>query len=438
MAGFLTNSGLAKLAVATPITPMTVKYMAFDAGQGTPTPTMTALFNEVYRTEIPNPTKDPDQPKNLTFSGFVPTTVGGWTVYGVGLFDSLNVLVAYLQLAEPVLKSDPSSALKMSWQQDFIIALANAGETDLIVTDSVEFRHDAITHRDLPNSHPISAITGLQAKLDSKDTSIGLDRKVKKITANYTVLNDDGGLIEIDASTGNIVINMAKSTSHIPKKLTLLRVDTSANTVTINPASGDSFNGEGFSYPARNVSIFEALIFIAGVNYWTGVRSPSTGISNRNSNLQIVDKGVAIGQPVLMSDKSTAAGFGVIKLATQTEVTTGTESTKAITAKALRDSSVGTNGVTGWQRLPSGLIEQWGTVSVALDEIKSITFPKAFDSAVHNIQVSPQHTSTGVIENTIVLNGTSSRTAFSVANKWVGDLGGSPSTLTAYWRAIGL
>ena len=337
MAGFLTNSGLAKLAVATPITPMTVKYMAFDAGQGTPTPTMSALFNEVYRTEIPNPIKDPDQPKNLTFSGFVPTTVGGWTIYGVGLFDSLNVLIAYLQLAEPVLKSDPSSALKMSWQQDFIIALANARETDLIVTDSVEFRHDAITHRDLPDSHPISAISGLQPALDdlqddfnSNDTSINLDRKYKKITANYTVLNDDGGLIEVDASAGNVVITMAKSTSHIPKKLTLLRVDTSANIVTINPASGDSFNGEGFSYPAGNVSRFEALVFIAGVNYWTGVRSPSTGISNRGNNLQIVDKGVAIGQPILKSE--------VVNNLTSTEID---EPLSAAQGKALNDKMIG-------------------------------------------------------------------------------------------------
>ena len=70
MSGFLTNSGLAKLAVATPLTPMTVKYMAFDSGEGTPTPTMNALFNEVYRTEIPNPVKDPDQPKKLNIQWF--------------------------------------------------------------------------------------------------------------------------------------------------------------------------------------------------------------------------------------------------------------------------------------------------------------------------------------------------------------------------------
>mgnify|MGYP006875584567 CR=1 FL=1 len=38
------------------------------------------------------------------------------------------------------------------------------------------------------------------------------------------------------------------------------------------------------------------------MNYWTGVRSPSTGISNRGGNLQIVDKGVAIGQPILKSE----------------------------------------------------------------------------------------------------------------------------------------
>ena len=337
MAGFLTNSGLSKLAVATPLTPMTVKYMAFDAGQGTPTPSMSALFNEVYRTEIPNPVKDPDNPKNLTFSGFVPTTVGGWTIYGIGLFDSLNVLVAYLQLAEPVLKSDPSSALKMSWEQDFIIALANAGKTDLIITDSVQFRHNAITHRNLPDSHPISAITGLQPKLDNiqssldnNNTSINLDRKYKKITANYTVLNDDGGLIEIDASAGNITITMAKSTAHTTKEITILRTDNSSNSVAINPASGDTFNGEGFSYPAGNVARFEALVFIAGANYWTGVRSPSTGISNRGGNLQIVDKGVALGQPILKSE--------VVNNLTSTDID---DPLSAAQGKALNDKMIG-------------------------------------------------------------------------------------------------
>ena len=309
MAGFLTNSGLSKLAVATPLTPMTVKYMAFDAGQGTPTPSMSALFNEVYRTEIPNPTKDPDNPKNLTFSGFVPTTVGGWTVYGVGLFDSLNVLVAYLQLAEPVLKSDPSSALKMSWEQDFIITLANAGKTNLIITDSVKFRHDAITHRDLPGSHPISAITDLQPKLDNiqgsldnNNTSINLDRKYKKITANYTVLSNDGGLIEIDASAGNIVITMAKSTAHIAKEISFVRSDTTSNTVTINPASGDNFRTDGTTYALSVVQPNEVLEAKAGINYWAGIRSSATVLSRSTGNLRIIDNGIDIGQPVLMSD----------------------------------------------------------------------------------------------------------------------------------------
>lgn len=396
MAGFLTNSGLAKLAVATPITPMTVKYMAFDAGQGTPTPTMTALFNEVYRTEIPNPVKDTDNPRNLTFSGFVPTTVGGWTVYGVGLFDSLNVLVAYLQLAEPVVKSDPSSALKMSWTQDFIIALANAGETDLIVTDSVEFRHDAITHRDLPDSHPISAITGLESNLSDKDTAISnIQQDISNKDDQNVKLTGDQTIDGLKSFNGNIEV---ETISNNNATITL-----ESDGVGISAGSGANFTGISVDATSKKVNVTGQL-------------------SGDGSGL----------------DKATATKLGVIQLATQAEVTTGTEATKAITPKALRDASAGTNGVTGWQRLPSGLIEQWGTVSVALDEIKSITFPQAFTSAVHNIQVSPQHTSTGVIENTIVLNGTSSRTAFSVTNKWVGDLEGSPSTLTAYWRAIGL
>ena len=426
MAGFLTNSGLAKLAVATPITPMTVKYMAFDAGQGTPTPNMTALFNEVYRAEIPNPVKDPDQQKNLTFSGFVPTTVGGWTIYGVGLFDSLNVLIAYLQLAEPVLKSDPSSALKMSWQQDFIIALANAGETDLIVTDSVEFRHDAITHRDLPNSHPISAITGLQGALD-----------------NQIVHNNLSGRNIADAHPISAITGLEDNLSNKDTAISNIQQDINNKDDQNVKLTGDqtidglkSFNG---NIEVETISNNNATITLEsdGVGISAGSGANFTGISVDATSKKVNVTGQLSGDGSGL-DKATATKLGVIQLATQAEVTTGTEATKAITPKALRDASAGTNGVTGWQRLPSGLIEQWGTVSVALDEIKSITFPQEFTSAVHNIQVSPQHTSTDVIENTIVLNGTSSRTAFSVTNKWVGDLKGSPSTLTAYWRAIGL
>ena len=337
MAGFLTNSGLSKLAVATPLTPMTVKYMAFDAGQGTPTPSMSALFNEVYRTEIPNPVKDPDNPKNLTFSGFVPTTVGGWTIYGIGLFDSLNVLVAYLQLAEPVLKSDPSSALKMSWEQDFIIALANAGKTDLIITDSVQFRHNAITHRNLPDSHPISAITGLQPKLDNiqgsldnNNTSINLDRKYKKITANYTVLNDDGGLIEIDASAGNIVITMAKSTAHIAKEISFVRSDTTSNTVTINPASGDNFRTDGATYALIVVKPNEVMEAKAGINYWAGIRSSATVLSTSSGFLRVIDKGIDIGQPVLKSE--------VVNNLTSTDID---DPLSAAQGKALNDKMIG-------------------------------------------------------------------------------------------------
>lgn len=321
MAGFLTNSGLAKLAVATPLTPMTVKYMAFDAGQGAATPTMTALFNEVYRTEIPNPVKDTSTPKNLTFSGFVPTTAGGWTVYGVGLFDSLNVLVAYLQLAEPVTKSDPSSALKMSWQQDFIITLANAGETDLIITDSIEFRHDALTNRNAADSHPISAITGLSTALDNANTgvsdvntSINLDRKYKKITADYTVLNTDGGVIEVDASAGNITITVAKSTSHISKKFLIIRTDDTANTVAVTPSSGDSLNGEGISYSSWGLSRYESILWVAGDNYWTGVRSIGASTTDKK---------------------------GTVQLATPTETQVGTNATKAITPSAYSASTLG-------------------------------------------------------------------------------------------------
>lgn len=355
MPAFLTASGLQKLAVATPEQPMTVKYMAIGTGTGTPTENIGALFNEVYRIEIPNPLRDPSNPRNLEFTGHIPTTVGGWTITELGLYDSNGVLVAYDLLSESIVKSPPDSALKTDMYPTIVVALSNTEETTLIVSSSIEFDHAALTGRSKDNSHPMSAISGLQGALDQKTTDLnnhiaysasrdqsnvkisggqkiagikqfhspivsdganitdiplgnvtGLSKfkddfdssKVTKIvTADYTMLPTDGGILEVDASEGSIVITVAKSSTHATKRFIILRTDSTANTVRINPSAGDTFNGEGLSYPYGWAHQYETIIFIAGRHYWTGVRSPKTSVSFDSATgvASLIHKGVVSG-----------------------------------------------------------------------------------------------------------------------------------------------
>lgn len=349
MAGFLTNSGLQKLLVATPLQPMTVKYMAFDSGQGTPSQNMTALFNEAYRTEIPNPIKDPNDPKNLIFTGFVPTTVGGWTIYGVGLFDSLGILVAYLQLNEPIVKTAPDSALKMSWEQDFILKLANSGETDLIISDSIRFDHEKLTNRNHPDAHDIASITGLQGALDQKSTD--LTNAVNSIDTNIT--NKDNQNVKL---TGNQTVAGVKTFSDGIK------------TPTIN-------NGNSWLELGQDSAVLSA-----------GQNASLVGFELDAANKQILMTGKLAGDGSGL-DGATAAKKGAVQLATTAEATTGTDTEKVITPATLKAFGTGIDAANGWTRLPGGLILQWGEKTETGNPGESaatINFPRAFATACYS------------------------------------------------------
>lgn len=189
MTPFLTNSGLSKLAVATPLAPMTVKYMAFGTGTGTPTENMEALFTEVHRVEIPDPIRDLDNPKNILFTGTLTEAVGGWTITEIGLLDDAGSLIAYWLLDSPVVKPAPGNALKMAFSPDLIISLSNAEQVDLIITSSTLYRHNSMTERDAADAHPIKSITGLQGALDQKDTN--LNNQVGVINQSIATTNTD-------------------------------------------------------------------------------------------------------------------------------------------------------------------------------------------------------------------------------------------------------
>lgn len=279
-AAFLTNSGRTKLLNASPESPVKVLHMAIGSGTGTPSASMSALFNEAARVEIPNPLRDVNYPTVLKFTGIIPTTVGGFSITEIGLFDSAGVLLAYQLLEQPISKPSAGGPLAVTLEVVMALQLDNATQTTLIVTESNEYQHNQMTHRDAADCHPIVAVTGLRGELDSINTEIARDRLTKKITANYTVLPTDGGMIEIDASAGNITVTMAKASTHIAAEIGFIRTDSSANTVSIFPTSGDLFAGEGFVWPQCNLTRFEPFIFKKyGATRWTVVSGDNIQIN---------------------------------------------------------------------------------------------------------------------------------------------------------------
>ncbi|WP_441228018.1 phage tail protein [Tardiphaga sp. 20_F10_N6_6] len=94
----LTKAGQAQIANAV-ATGQTVEWTAMAVGDGngnptTPNENQTALVRERYRAQINQLTVDPDNPNYMIAELVIPTDVGGWVVYEVGVFNSAGDMVA--------------------------------------------------------------------------------------------------------------------------------------------------------------------------------------------------------------------------------------------------------------------------------------------------------------------------------------------------------
>lgn len=94
----LTKIGQASIANAVALNkPVNLTSMAVGDGNGNPTTpneNQTALVREKYRAQINQLTVDPDNPNYLIAELIIPTTVGGWSIYEVGVFDDQSQLIA--------------------------------------------------------------------------------------------------------------------------------------------------------------------------------------------------------------------------------------------------------------------------------------------------------------------------------------------------------
>lgn len=89
----------------------------------------------------------------------------------------------------------------------------------------------------------------------------------------------------------------------------------------------------------------------------------------------------AVTPATLKTLTATTGRTGLVELATSAEAITGTDGSRALTPSAMVAAFVRAHSTSGYQKLPGGMILQWGRASIAQDGSTRIAFPIAFPSA---------------------------------------------------------
>lgn len=122
---------------------------------------------------------------------------------------------------------------------------------------------------------------------------------------------------------------------------------------------------------------------------------------------------------------------GLIQLATTGEAQALLNDAKALTPKKLANAFGGSNqGLTanGYQKLPGGLIIQWGQTNVS-NNGTTVTFPVAFPTACLNVMMTDREAA-ATVQYVCAIQGTPTTVSFVGQSSFVG-------LNTVFWLAIG-
>jgi hypothetical protein len=123
-----------------------------------------------------------------------------------------------------------------------------------------------------------------------------------------------------------------------------------------------------------------------------GAAAITSGTITGITDLAIADGGTGASTAAMafanLKQAATTSATGVVELATDAEAMAGTDTTRAVTPSNL--ASAKSYATSGYQKLPGGLIMQWGRSAnlgdlVAGPQTVSLTFPLAFPTAVLNV-----------------------------------------------------
>lgn len=401
----LTKIGQAKIANAIALGD-TVAWTTMAVGDGNGNPTVpnenqTALVRENYRAPINQLTVDPDNPNYMVSELVVPTTVGGWTVYEVGIFDADGDMIAVANFPatyKPQLEEGSGRDLVVR----IIIQVSNAS----IVTLRVD---------------PAMVLASQKWVVDNF---------VRKVT----VAGGTTGQVLAKASNANEAFQWVDPTAAVsvlvdakPERQTLADLQTVVNLSLLTTP--------GLAVYIEGARLIETIDYVANTNTQiTLARSYPAG-----SRIHMYQN-----DPTSLIADATEEQRGFIQLATTAEAQAMINDAHAITPKKLADAFKGGNQsltANGYQKHPGGTIEQWFTAANTnnLGTAWSNTpFPIAFPTACLAVSITPVASiGTGLAANFATYTDISKDGVSWVGYDSSGTPSSSPGSIGVIVRAIG-
>lgn len=232
-----------------------------------------------------------------------------------------------------------------------------------------------------------------------------------------------------DAITGDYTPNVLA----LENGLTLFVRASAANTTTTPTFAPDGLTAKTI-VKGNNLALVAGDI--AGAGHWLEMNFDSA-----------LDKWV-LQNPAVTQASDTRAG--TIELATNAEAQALVDTIRAITPSTLAQALKGANqslAGTGYQKLPGGLIIQWGITNLGSNlagvggasVIGGVTFPIAFPAGPLSASVAgfvPNSTGGEAVENFLSVQGLSATTLTVAATRVTGS-GSAPEILPVAWICVG-
>lgn len=216
---------------------------------------------------------------------------------------------------------------------------------------------------------------------------------VNAANSPFALTADHAGLVIMDATAGNIVVNLPAANLLSALIFKFVRNDVTTNTATVNCAGADTFVGGATSFTLIGQGDARHIHGDA-VSKWASSLSLAS-----NAEAQALSSTVKAISPATLAQAFKAANQSLVP--------------------------------SGYQKLPGGLIVQWGVITTSASADTSITFPVAFTTAAYAVVLNQQNAAGGA--GYLAVNGFG-LTSF-LGNGWTGS--STRAALYGSWMAIG-
>lgn len=136
-----------------------------------------------------------------------------------------------------------------------------------------------------------------------------------------------------------------------------------------------------------------------------GLRSYVSAVDNNTDNFNTTPAAIGVSWMPWSGGAASEMVAGLVKISTTAQAQALTADDAVLTPKKLADTFGGANqllAVNGYQKLPGGLIIQWGDVNTTAGTTKTTIWPIAFPNGFLGLSAVVYDTATGVLESVAI------------------------------------